>query len=130
MTDRFRLGSIRTSNASDMNSLSSIRPFSRDNIPTLMQALFIGQTYIDVTFLTDRMPTGDEKHVAKAYAISFGGNAITAAFCCAKLGLVPELLATVADDWLGRMFLDMAAKYGVAIHPRQVRTSGLVVGVP
>ena len=27
-----------------------------------MQALFIGQTYIDVTFLTDRMPTGDEKH--------------------------------------------------------------------
>jgi hypothetical protein len=33
-----------------------------------MQALFIGQTYIDVTFLTDRMPTGDEKHVASAYA--------------------------------------------------------------
>ena len=51
-----------------------------------MQALFIGQTYIDVTFLTDRMPTGDEKHVASAYAVSFGGNAVTAAFCCAKLG--------------------------------------------
>jgi hypothetical protein len=50
-----------------------------------MQALFIGQTYIDVTFLTDRMPTGDEKHVASAYAVSFGGNAVTAAFCCAKL---------------------------------------------
>lgn len=74
-----------------------------------MQALFIGQTYIDVTFLTDRMPTGDEKHVASAYAISFGGNAVTAAFCCAKVGIVPELLATVADDWLGRMFMDMAA---------------------
>jgi hypothetical protein len=29
-----------------------------------MQALFIGQTYIDVTFITDHMPTGDEKHVA------------------------------------------------------------------
>jgi hypothetical protein len=29
-----------------------------------MQALFIGQTYIDVTFLTDRLPVGDEKHVA------------------------------------------------------------------
>jgi hypothetical protein len=28
-----------------------------------MQALFIGQTYIDVTFLTDRMPTADQKHV-------------------------------------------------------------------
>ena len=84
-----------------------------------MQALFIGQTYIDVTFLTDRMPTGDEKHVASAYAVSFGGNAVTAAFCCAKLGVVPDLLSTVADDWLGRMFLEMAAKYEIPIHARK-----------
>jgi len=56
-----------------------------------MQALFIGQTYIDVTFITDHMPTGDEKHVASAYAVSFGGNAVTAAFCCAKLGIAPDL---------------------------------------
>jgi len=95
-----------------------------------MQALFIGQTYIDVTFLTDRMPIGDEKHVASAYAISFGGNAVTAAFCCAKLGLVPELLATVADDWLGRMFLDMAAKYGIPVQSRKVRTSSLSFIMP
>ena len=60
----------------------------------IMQGLFIGQTYIDVTFLTNRMPTGDEKHVASAYAISFGGNAVTAAFCCAKLGIVPDLITT------------------------------------
>jgi sugar/nucleoside kinase (ribokinase family) len=66
-----------------------------------MQALFIGHTYIDVTFLTDRLPVGDEKYVASAYAISFGGNAVTAAFCCAKLSIVPDLLTTVADDWLG-----------------------------
>ena len=83
-----------------------------------MQALFIGQTYIDVTFLTDRMPTGDEKHVASAYAVSFGGNAVTAAFCCGKLGIAPDVLTTVADDWPGRMFLDMAAKYGISIHAR------------
>jgi sugar/nucleoside kinase (ribokinase family) len=95
-----------------------------------MQALFIGQTYIDVTFLTDRMPTGDEKHVASAYAISFGGNAVTAAFCCAKLGIQPDLLATVADDWLGRMFLDMAAKYGISIHARKVGTSSLSFIMP
>ena len=69
-----------------------------------MQALFIGQTYIDVTFLTDRVPTGDEKHVASAYAVSFGGNAVTAAFCCGKLGIAPDVLTNVADDWLGRMF--------------------------
>jgi sugar/nucleoside kinase (ribokinase family) len=76
------------------------------------------------------MPTGDEKHVASAYAVSFGGNAVTAAFCCAKLGIRPDLLATVADDWLGRMFLDMAAKYGIAIHARKVSTSSLSFIMP
>lgn len=50
-----------------------------------MQALFIGHTYIDVTFLTDRMPTGDDKLVAKDYAVSFGGNAVTAAFVAQSL---------------------------------------------
>jgi sugar/nucleoside kinase (ribokinase family) len=95
-----------------------------------MQALFIGHTYIDVTFLTDRMPTGDEKHVASAYAVSFGGNAVTAAFCCAKLSLAPDLITTVADDWLGRMFLEMAAKYAVPIHPRKVDASSLSFIMP
>src|SRR5713101_4825604 len=95
-----------------------------------MQALFIGQTYIDVTFITDHMPTGDEKHVASAYAVSFGGNAVTAAFCCAKLGIVPDLIATVANDWLGRMFQDMSAKYGISIHPRKVHSSSLSFIMP
>ncbi|NBQ39687.1 MAG: sugar kinase, partial [Alphaproteobacteria bacterium] len=45
-----------------------------------MDALFIGQTYIDVTFLTDHIPSGDDKTVAQDYAVSFGGNAVTAAF--------------------------------------------------
>jgi sugar/nucleoside kinase (ribokinase family) len=95
-----------------------------------MQALFIGHTYIDVTFLTDRMPTGDEKHVASNYAVSFGGNAVTAAFCCAKLGILPDLVTTVADDWLGRMFLDMAARYRISIHVRKVGASSLSVIMP
>jgi sugar/nucleoside kinase (ribokinase family) len=95
-----------------------------------MQALFIGQTYIDVTFITDHMPVGDEKHVASDYAVSFGGNAVTAAFCCAKLGIEPDLIATIANDWLGRMFQDMATKYGISIHPRKVRTSSLSFIMP
>ena len=85
-----------------------------------MEALFIGQTYIDLTFITDRMPTGDEKHVASAYAVSFGGNAVTAAFCCAKLGI----------DWLGRMYQDMTARYGIPVHPRKVPTSSLSFIMP
>lgn len=95
-----------------------------------MQTLFIGHTYIDVTFLTDHMPTGDEKHVADDYAVSFGGNAVTAAFCCAKLGIKPDLITPVADDWLGRMFLDMAARYGVSLHARKVGKSSLSVVMP
>ncbi|MGE0735010.1 MAG: sugar kinase [Alphaproteobacteria bacterium] len=95
-----------------------------------MQALFIGQSYIDVTFLTDRMPTGDEKHVASSYAVSFGGNAVTAAFACAKLGIAPDLLATLADDWLGHMFREMAAKYRIVVHPRKVKTSSLSFIMP
>ncbi|MEP3277728.1 MAG: sugar kinase [Stappiaceae bacterium] len=95
-----------------------------------MQTLFIGQAYIDVTFLTDRLPTGDEKTIAKDYSVSFGGNAVTAAFCCAKLGLKPDLLCSLADDWLARMFLDMAARYGVSVHGRKVLESSLSFIMP
>ncbi|WP_417671846.1 sugar kinase [Roseibium sp.] len=95
-----------------------------------MQALFIGQAYIDVTFLTDIMPKGDEKAIAKDYAVSFGGNAVTAGFCCAKLGGKPELLCSVADDWLGRMFRDMAMQYGITVHSRKVKESSLSFIMP
>lgn len=95
-----------------------------------MQTLFIGHSYIDVTFVTDHIPEGDDKGVARDYAISFGGNAVTAAFCCAKLGIAPDLLATQANDWLGRMFSDMAAKYDIRFHPRYVKTSSLSFIMP
>lgn len=95
-----------------------------------MDALFVGQTYIDVTFLADELPTGDEKTVARDYAISFGGNAVTAAFACAKLGIAPDLLTSIADDWLGRMFIDMAAKYGISVHHRKVQESSLSFIMP
>jgi sugar/nucleoside kinase (ribokinase family) len=95
-----------------------------------MQALFIGQSYIDVTFVTDHFPTGDEKTVAQDYAVSFGGNAVSAAFCCAKLGIAPDLLTSLADDQLARMFLDMAGKYGISVHPRKVKESSLSFVMP
>ncbi|MEQ1753385.1 MAG: sugar kinase [Micropepsaceae bacterium] len=95
-----------------------------------MQALFIGQAYIDITFLTDRIPTGDEKTVARDYAVAFGGNAVTAAFACAKLGIVPDLLAAMADDWLGRMFVDMASAYKIPLHARKVARSSLSFIMP
>ena len=90
-----------------------------------MDALFIGHAYIDVTLLADALPQGDEKTVAKDYAVSFGGNAVTAAFCCAKLGQSPDLLAPIARDWLGHMFLDMAETYALRVHSRRVARSSL-----
>jgi len=95
-----------------------------------MDALFIGQSYIDVTFLIDTIPSGDDKAVARDYAVSFGGNAVSAAFCCAKLGVVPDLMASLADDWLARMFLDMAAKYGISVHGRKVKESSVSFVMP
>jgi sugar/nucleoside kinase (ribokinase family) len=95
-----------------------------------MQALFIGQTYIDVTIIADAMPSGDDKAVATDYAVSFGGNAVTAAFACAKLGFTPDLLTSFADDWLGHMFLDMAKKYEIPVHPRKVKRSSLSFILP
>jgi sugar/nucleoside kinase (ribokinase family) len=95
-----------------------------------MDALFIGQTYIDVTMITDRLPSGDEKTVARDFAVSFGGNAVTAAFCSAKLGIAPDLLTSLADDWLGRMFLDMAAKFQIPVHGRKVKESSLSFVIP
>ena len=90
-----------------------------------IKALFIGQAYIDVTFLSQSMPVGDEKCVADDYAFSFGGNAVSAAFCCAKLGLEAHLICNVADDWPGRMFQDMARKHHVHLHPRRVHRSSV-----
>jgi sugar/nucleoside kinase (ribokinase family) len=95
-----------------------------------MQALFIGHTYIDVTFICRHFPTGDEKTLADDYAVSFGGNSVTAAFCCAKLGIVPDLLTTLGDDWLSRMFRDMASKYSIPLHSRKVKEASLSFIMP
>jgi sulfofructose kinase len=90
-----------------------------------LEALFIGHACIDVSMLADSMPVGDEKSVARDYAVSFGGNAVTAGFACAKLGHDVHLLTTQARDWLGHMFAEMADAYGVRLHPRKVARSSL-----
>src|SRR6187200_1831732 len=87
-----------------------------------MEALFIGQAYIDVTFLADEIPTGDEKAVAEDYSISFGGNAVTAAFCCAKLGIAPDLHEWVADARHRTLVIHRVESYGLCFpyKPMQV----------
>jgi sugar/nucleoside kinase (ribokinase family) len=62
--------------------------------------------------------------------VSFGGNAVTAGFCAARLGHSVDMLTSLSDDWLGRMFLDMAAKYQISVHGRKVKRSSLSVVLP
>lgn len=95
-----------------------------------MDAFFVGQTYIDITLIADEFPKGDEKGVAKDYAVSFGGNAVTAAFTAAKLGVKTDLLTTLAPDWFGHMFTDMAQTYHINVHPRAVARSSVSVIMP
>ncbi|MEM7694407.1 MAG: sugar kinase [Pseudomonadota bacterium] len=95
-----------------------------------MEALFIGHAYIDITFIADQLPTGDEKTIARDYAVAFGGNATTSAFCAAKLGLKSDLLCQQADDWLSRMFLEMASRAGVSVHGRKVSEASLSFIMP
>lgn len=95
-----------------------------------MEALFIGHAYIDITFLADTLPSGDDKTIADDYAVAFGGNATTAAFCAAKLGLRSDLICQQADDWLSRMFLEMASRSGISVHGRKVGQSSLSFIMP
>lgn len=95
-----------------------------------MDALFIGHNYTDVTFVTDYIPTGDEKYVGDDYAFGVGGNAVVAAFTCAKYGLEAGLITQVANDRLGDVFLQRAAKYGIRVFPRTVGKSSLSLILP
>jgi sugar/nucleoside kinase (ribokinase family) len=62
--------------------------------------------------------------------VSFGGNAVTAGFACAKLGHDVHLLTTQARDWLGHMFAEMADAYSIRLHPRKVARSSLSFVLP
>ena len=42
-----------------------------------MDALFVGHAYIDITFLADELPTGDEKTIASDYAVAFGDGSLS-----------------------------------------------------
>lgn len=95
-----------------------------------MKALFIGHSYIDVTFVTDVMPTGDDKALGKDYAFGIGGNAMVAAFTCAKFGIKPDLLIPIAPDWLGDMMQQKCEQAGIRVHSRGVGKSSLSLVMP
>jgi len=66
------------------------------------------------------MPTGDEKHVAKAYAVSLAATLVTEDFCSAQTGIVTGPDRPVANEWLGRSSRN-ERKYEFRSHPRKVK---------
>ncbi|MDE0723727.1 MAG: PfkB family carbohydrate kinase [Alphaproteobacteria bacterium] len=93
--------------------------------------LSIGHAYIDVTFVTDHMPTGDEKHVGQDYAFCMGGNAMNAGLTSAKLGVRTDLLMPVADDDLGQYTQFHLGKLdNVTLIKRRVNRSSLSLLLP
>lgn len=95
-----------------------------------MDSLFIGHSYVDVTFVTDVIPTGDDKALAKDYSFGVGGNSMVAAFTCAKLGNRPDLMIPVANDWLGDMLMAKCARAGIRVLSRGVGKTSVSLVLP
>lgn len=95
-----------------------------------MKALFIGHPYIDVTFLTDKMPTGDEKKLGDGYEVGIGGNSVVAGFAMAKWHIDTTIMMPLAKDWLGRMMEDMAESYNIKLITRNVERTSLSLILP
>ena len=93
-------------------------------------ALFVTHPYVDFVMKVRKIPSGDEKTLAEQSVVSFGGNAFTAALCCNKLGLVPDVIGARANDILARMIEHWVAESGVYWHPRLVRSTSYSVIFP
>lgn len=94
------------------------------------RALFVGETCYDLTTLTDHWPALNEKFTSRRQAFCPGGGAVNAAFCCAELGLPPDLLTTVGLDDLGLQFASRAGRAGIQLHHRDVQTTPISVVRP
>ncbi len=96
-------------------------------------ALFIGQTYFDLTadLGGKPMPTGNHKEVFNDYESGFGGNALIAALACNKLGVTPHLLTTVGEDRLGTLFTVVCKdELKIPLYARKVPKTALSIVVP
>lgn len=99
-----------------------------------MKTLFIGHGYTDVTFVTDYIPTGDDKYVGQDYAFGIGGNAVVAGFTLARLGrnkgVGADMILPISEDWLSKIMLQKAAKAGISVYSRAVGRSSLSLILP
>lgn len=95
-----------------------------------MKSLFIGHIYLDITFITDTIPTGDDKVVADSYSYGIGGNAVVAAFTYAKLGRAADLLVPMPADSMGEVLSLKCKNAGITVLPRRVEKASLALVHP
>jgi len=95
-----------------------------------MKSLFVGHSYIDISFQTPALPLNDTKIRGGKYALSLGGNSVVGGICSARLGGTPEFLVPLADDELGYLAKELYAKEKVKFFVRPVGRTSLAVILP
>lgn len=95
-----------------------------------MKSLFVGHSYIDISFQTPALPLNDTKIRGGKYALSLGGNSVVAGICSARLGGTPEFLVPLANDELGHLAKELFAREKVTSHFRPVGKTSLAIILP
>lgn len=93
-------------------------------------ALFVGNTYLDITLDTVAIPLGDNKLRDQKYAINLGGNATVAGCTVSKLGGVAEIVTPIADDELNILIQELYKKEDIKVHSVKANKSSLSVIIP
>ena len=95
-----------------------------------MRALFVGNSYIDISFATPALPLNDTKIRGATYAVSLGGNSVVAGICAKRLGAEVEFLIPRATDELAHLSQELYAREGVITHTRPTAKSSLAIIIP
>jgi sugar/nucleoside kinase (ribokinase family) len=96
----------------------------------IKKALFVGNTYLDITLDTVAIPLGDNKLRDQKYAVNLGGNATVAGCTVSRLGQVAEIVTPIANDELNVLIQELYKKEDIKIHPIDSNKSSLSVIIP
>lgn len=95
-----------------------------------MKALFVGNTYLDITLDTVAIPLGDNKLRDQNYAINLGGNATVAGCTVARLGAKAEIVTPIANDDLNVLIQELYKREDIKIHTVDANKTSLSVIIP
>jgi sugar/nucleoside kinase (ribokinase family) len=96
----------------------------------IKKALFVGNTYLDITLDTVAIPLGDNKLRDQKYAVNLGGNATVAGCTVSRLGQTAEIVTPIANDELNVLIQELYKKEDIKIHPINSNKSSLSVIIP